>query len=318
MDVATPHARRKRWRLGRASKVVRRIHLYAGLLMFPWLLFFGISGMSFNHPNVGEHVEASPLPAAVVREHVGLEPWDPRQVAASIVARMNEAGSDRYILDDDFAPSIEGVVVLGAPAPDGRYMVLLDPNTASGVLVHRHARPSDGAAPFAQAGGELGPYSTGAIEAGAHDLVAAQGREQLAQLRAHPKIAPESRFRVRDESGEAWNVIGNLGTGEISGRRAEHQPNLGITQFLGALHTTHHYTAEMGPLWWWAFFEDVLGLTMVLWSLTGLWMWWQMKPTRVIGATGVAVALLLAAWAMQGTASHLMFGDVAAVTGPGG
>ena len=43
-----------------------------------------------------------------------------------------------------------------------------------------------------------------------------------------------------------------------------------------------------------------------------------MKPTRVVGAVGVAVALLIAAWVMQATASHVMFGDVAAVTGPGG
>lgn len=286
--------------------------------MFPWLLFFGISGISFNHPNVGERVEASRLTAADLRAQVGLDPWDPQDVAQSIVARMNATGSGHYTLDDAFAPSIEGVVVLGAPAPDGRYMVLVDPNTASGVLVHRHARPNDGAAPFAQPGGDLGRYSTGAIEAGAQELIAAQGREQLAPLRAHPKIAPESRFRVRDESGTVWNVVGNLGTGEISGRRAEQWPNIGMTQLLGTLHTTHHFTSSVGPLWWWAFFEDVLGLTMVVWALTGLWMWWQMKPTRVVGAVGVAVALLIAAWVMQATASHVMFGDVAAVTGPGG
>ena len=32
--------------------LVRRIHMYAGLIMIPYLLLFGISGLIFNHPTL--------------------------------------------------------------------------------------------------------------------------------------------------------------------------------------------------------------------------------------------------------------------------
>ena len=44
---------RGRW-LAKLMKLVRRVHMYTGLLMFPWVLLFGLSGMLFNHPNFGE------------------------------------------------------------------------------------------------------------------------------------------------------------------------------------------------------------------------------------------------------------------------
>ena len=83
------------------------------------------------------------------------------------------------------------------------------------------------------------------------------------------------------------------------------------------MHTTHHFPLRVGPLWFWALFEDLLGVTMVIWAISGLVMWWQIKRTRLAGVLSIAAALGLAAAVMLGTLSELTFSDVKEQLGPG-
>ena len=41
----------------------------------------------------------------------------------------------------------------------------------------------------------------------------------------------------------------------------------------------------------WAFSVDLTVITMVFWGLSGIWLWWGMRPTRVWGAVSLAVGL---------------------------
>lgn len=43
----------------------------------------------------------------------------------------------------------------------------------------------------------------------------------------------------------------------------------------------------------WAFSVDLFIVAMVVWALTGLWMWWEMKATRVLGAVFAASGLAI-------------------------
>ena len=127
---------------------------------------------------------------------------------------------------------------------------------------------------------------------------------------AHPVIGPVLRLRLRDGNGEPWNVTLETRSGKLGGRHAEKMSDIGLNQLLGTLHKAHHYTTDVSALWFWAFFQDLLGLTMALWALSGLVMWWQMKPTRIVGAVAVLVALVAVALVMSGTITGLMFGEV--------
>lgn len=304
---------KRRW--ARVSKVIRRVHLYLGLMMFPWVLLFGLSGMLFNHPGVGEAVEARPLPPPVLGE-AGLEPWEARAVADRVLAQLN-ASFGSYRLDPSVEPALEGVAVLTATTREGGATVLVDPRRGGGVYIHRRRRAAEDRAPFSGQSAGLGPYTTQAIaEAVASVALPEDGRTE--SLRPHPKIAPELRFGVIDAEDQPWHVVVDLGSGALSGRPAERWPQIGWAQLLAKLHTTHHFTGSVGPLWFWALFEDLLGLTMMAWALTGLWMWWQLKPTRTLGVVAIVIALGVAAAVMGTTAEHLMFGDVAPVMGPGG
>jgi hypothetical protein len=310
-----------RFARGKVLKFVRRAHMYAGLVMLPWVLFFGLSGMLFNHPNVGEDVEGQRVPAQELEKVGGVRPWQAQVAAARVVEALNaqslQGARGPYRLDESFESSFEGVTLLSAPAPDGRYLLLLDMERAAGVLVTRKRRPSPEGSAFPETQLELPELSTRDLEDKLQGLLRELNLPALEALRAHPKIAPELRLRVRDEGGQLWNLTYNTSSGELKGRRSDAFPNIGITQLFAKLHTTHHFPMRVGATFFWAVFEDLLGLIMVFWGLSGLVMWWQMKPTRTAGIVSIVLAIGVALFVMGGTANHLMFGDVKPVMGPG-
>jgi len=315
---SAPLVERKR-RRGRALRIVRRVHMYAGLLLMPWLMFFGLSGILFNHPNVGEQVSGQRVSASDLQKLSALAPWQPADAAQAVVTQLNaaRAGEAAYRLDPTFESRFSGYSVLSAPAPDGAYMLILDVSQARGVLVHKQARKSEDGSTFPRLSLPLETYSSQNIEAHTQGLLTARALPHQSELQAHPKIAPELRLRVLDAEDVAWNLTYDTRDGALAGRRADSFPNLGISQIVGSMHKTHHFTLDLGAQWFWALFEDLLGLAMVIWAITGVVMWWQLKRTRLIGVLSLVLALGIAAVVMSGTLQQLTFGDVRAAMGPG-
>jgi hypothetical protein len=46
----------------------------------------------------------------------------------------------------------------------------------------------------------------------------------------------------------------------------------------------------------WAFSVDVAVLAMVFWALSGIWLWWELRPTRLWGAACAVFGLALFAF----------------------
>ena len=302
----------------RWQKVVRRVHLYAGLVLFPWILFFGFSGFLFNHPNIGETVTGQGVPPPEWRELARVTPWEPVKVAHAVIGAINRSQPGRaYALDESFASRFTGPVIFKAPAPNGQHMLFLVLERGGGFLATRAARPTAEAAPFNGQTLELPAYAMDPVRDGAEALLEARKVAVKGPVRAEAKLVPDLEFRMLDRDGVRWNVQYDFATSSVTGRRSDAWPNLGMSQLFGMLHTTHHFTKDVGARWFWALFEDLLGLTMVVWALTGLVMWWQVKPTRVIGAASIGIAFAVAGIVFYGTARERLFGDVKQELGPG-
>lgn len=305
-----------RARYTRAMRVVRRVHLYAGLLMFPWALFYGLSGILFNHPNVGEKVTGRPMPPPLLSKHGGPGPWPPAAVANQVVAALNAgATAGAYRLDPEFAARYSGVAVLKAPVPGGQHFLLLDLARGGGVLATRHARPTGPPAPFAGRL-DLPPYSLATIEERLGGLLAAQALPGE-RLRVDPRRAPRLELRLIDREGVRWDATFDVGDGRVAGRRSDRWPGIGLSQLSAMLHTTHHFPLKVGPRWFWALFQDLLGVIMVVWAVSGVLMWWQLKATRTLGLGALALAMVVAGLVFYGTTREITFGDVAQALGPG-
>ena len=309
-------------RYPRVMKIVRRTHMYLGLLLFPWLLVFGVSGMLFNHPNFGEDVKMRELSGEQLRSLTGLESVDAGGIAREVVAKLNAEGSgqgERYQLDPDFGSRFSGFTVMMAPGEGVNHILIVDLNDGTGTLATRatgSSQPRD-PAPFSGETVSLPEHSLAAVESRMAQLLPKLDIQAKTPLRANPRSAPEVRFRMTDAKERVWNVTYNLGSGRLDGRLAEATPELSVNELLSKLHTTHHYPLDMGFTWVWALFADITGLMIVFWAVSGMFMWWQMKPTRVIGVAAISLALGLGLVVIGGTLAELQFGNVQKRTGPG-
>ena len=53
---------------------------------------------------------------------------------------------------------------------------------------------------------------------------------------------------------------------------------------------------QAGPRWVWAVVVDAMFVSMVFWGVSGLFMWWQIKRTRVVGAALLTLAVLFSVY----------------------
>jgi hypothetical protein len=302
--VGTPARQARR---GRVMRFVRRLHMYLGLLVFPWILFFGISGILFNHPHVGRDIASRRVSAEQLSAWTGFRGWSPEVVAQSSLQRINQQDLGSYTLEGD-SPAFHGFTLFASPRPDGsKHSLILNIEKGWGGVARfgpsgaSHGVPLDGLALP-----DL-PFSVAALETQMQGVSKALAAEGMGPLKAHPKVHPELRFSVRDAQGRKLLVACDLATGTLRARPADRASALPFVELLAQLHTQHHFPMHFGPTFFWALFADLTGLTLVLWALTGLLMWWQMKPSRVIGSIAVALALGLVSWIMVRTADDLTY-----------
>lgn len=319
----------------RVMHAVRRLHLYLGLLLFPWAILYGVTAFLFNHPAAfADQPTATFGPAATAGTPLEGAPG-PTAVAAQVVAGLNGsqtpappyklAGEARYGRDFAFA----------TVKTDGQSVsVLYDVKYGGGTVrmtptVPEPATPEK--APFAtggttaRPGGEKagkGPRGTAAPAAGEavklpepmHERFKAAvptilERTGFAAGEVTVTSVPEVVFPV-EAGGRVWAATYNPMTGTVTGVPADSAsppPELSWRRFLLRLHTAHGYPGEQNAKWYWAVIVDVTAGTMCFWGLSGLLMWWQVKGTRKLGA----VVLLFSAAA----AAVMGFGMHAALTG---
>ncbi|MEC5127407.1 PepSY domain-containing protein [Verrucomicrobiales bacterium BCK34] len=299
--------RRSRKNKNRVLKLVRRIHMYTGLILLPWVILFGFSGMLFNHPDLSGSVEViSSHSASEVDALKTFNEPNPDALADEILSKINEAEGLAFKRASSGDAVIEGALVYQGNAEDGKAVVTLSPNYGSAV-VRQYPSSKDGAKPVfpkALEGGLAGYDSDGG--AGVADrLFEAAGVEIEGDVETVERGAASVRFRIVSEDGKSrWNVSHNLVTGELSVREISAPLGVDLYELLTRLHKTHHYPDRFSTRWLWTAFGDATGVTMVFWGISGLIMWWQIKPTRVLGVAGLSVAAVVGFVIFAGTLSH--------------
>jgi len=292
------------------TKLVRRAHMYTGLLLLPWVILFGLSGMFFNHgQQFGPmHTVAKWTPDEITRT-VGFTTPDARSLAADLIESLNRsAGENRFVLPDDSSPTLEGSYSYQANSDKGRVQVSISSNRGSANILRFPAEKSPSLPPFADAKTAIAsfdPHTTGQLAASLLDQAKI---DTNGPLEASSRGFAELRLQVETPAdGRRWNVVYKLLDGSLSGRAIEEVPGNDFYSVVTRLHKTHHYPDRRGARWLWTAFADATGITMVFWGISGLIMWWQMKPTRVIGVAGLSVAAVLGVVIFTGTIADHQF-----------
>ncbi|HKQ68143.1 MAG TPA: hypothetical protein VJT73_02325, partial [Polyangiaceae bacterium] len=290
----------------RALRVVRRVHLYLGLLLSPFLLLFGVTGLSFNHPKIGRGLTEERIGAAEVERVTGFRPWNADDVARRVVEALSW-GEVKYTMPEGMGSVFAGWPLFVAQAGGGKEAMLVNLETGEIGLTYLPDPELPQAAPFARAELRIEGYDMGDLAARLDKLRAVRGVEARDAFRPHPQVHPEVRFVVQDQSGQRWNAIYDLGSGALSGRRADLRRAGPLVELLESIHTQHHYPLRVGATFWWALLADCTALSLIVWSFSGLVMWWQMNRLRRIGLGVLTLAAIIAFTVMGSTAREISF-----------
>ncbi len=286
LEVTTPFS----W-----LKLIRRIHLFTGILLCPFVLIIGLSGFLFNHSDEGP--EPQRFDPAAVRSASGFGGLAAAQAADSLVAALNSQGHALSLVHADEA-FYSGPIVFTGDA--GRLSLALD----SGALVFTpkaDLSPSAGPAPFA---------STGIVLPGC-DLKRIQDQLPLAaglpegSFKPAPRGATELRFQIQDRDGKRWIASYDLSRRSLSARAADAPSPLSFSSFLTRLHKTHHYPESVSAKWCWILVADCTAIAMILWALSGLILACQIRALRIIILTCLGLALIAAVFILAGNFREL-------------
>jgi hypothetical protein len=127
---------------------------------------------------------------------------------------------------------------------------------------------------------------------------------------AKPALMAEQILRELDLSGnfnanlrEQGKKLVIVRTGPVTPRRISYTPADGkllvekqefrVQPFLESLHRRRGYQSSMALDDTWAVSVDAVIVAMIFWVLSGLWMWWEMKTTRRLGAVFMLLGLAL-------------------------
>ena len=283
-----------------AMHVVRRVHLFSGLFMFPWVMLYGITALLFNHPGAFPDRPVRTFQRADFVDTALETPANPAADAEQVIAALNarlaagEKSPPRYRLVDPEKARYTRDRISARVRGDGQeHTVLYDVPTGT-AFVTTQTQDETERAPFAMRGLKTPGSLSERVKAG---LPKALSRNGLAADEAGIAVGTELAFFVADQQRQ-WKATYNVQTGAVTGAPADAPRDLTVRGFLTQLHLTHTFPSRGGVRWLWAIGVDAMFVSMVFWSCSGLLMWWQLKAVRrlgaIVAATGIVVAALLA------------------------
>lgn len=294
----TPRQRGRRKTLAqRLNPWIRSLHLYCGVALVPFVLLYGVSAFLMNHPGLYRDIQQTPLSSEAL-QRAALGPVDAQALAVATVAEMNRVSSGRHEFTLVDPQALEGAplsLLLDSRGADmrQRYMVDLSHGEGRRIAMQENAAGNASARPARMplAGQTLTLPDTSPL---AVPLVSQQARlrEAIGASERQPLNGKGTLdFTLEDGSGQRFTAQLDLYSGKLKGQPVgQVQPGAGLGETLTHLHKQHGYKSSVLE-WLWAVVVDVMACVMVLWGLTGLWMWWQMKRRRPLGGLLMAAGI---------------------------
>jgi hypothetical protein len=285
---------RARVRYNAALKVIRKVHMFVGLFMAPWVFLYGVTGFLFNHPDA--------FPDRAVRtagrsdlSGTALEafPTAP-ELAERVVSALNaERGTQRFTLVDRAGATYSRPILVTATGEGREHSVRFDPETGESFIRSTILAGGRGASPTWPAARtlRLADSPRDRLAQGIPALLEKQGIEADAtEIRNPPSL-----LCTIDHAGRRWRATYNLQSGAVTALLAnDPRAQLSTRLFLTRMHLAYTYPGQIDARWLWAVAVDVMSGAMVLWGITGLLMWWQMKKLRFWGMATVILSLATA------------------------
>lgn len=291
--MARPPARARAARNAKILKVIRRTHLYAGLALVPWVLMYAVSGLIFNHPSLS----GSPGVHRFVRDDlppdVLADVPEPNAAADAALLAMRAAAPRAEIeLDPSLPPKYGGFLQAQGEVDDQRVRLFLGERSGNGSLRMSPVEVPEQPEAFAQ----LESMPVEGLEAAVFERMATAAAELwVSEPEAlELKSAPELTF-IATIDGRPWRVTYDAVNQKPEFEELE-EPEIRTSRILARLHMTHTYPADFGVAWMHAFVVDLTIICLIMWSITGVVMWWQLRRLRRIGWVVMLSGVVASIW----------------------
>ncbi|WP_419193525.1 hypothetical protein [Kolteria novifilia] len=280
--------------------LIRRVHLYSGLFMFPWVLLYGLTGMFFNHPRWFTGGEVRTFQAEAVAGGALAQMPTAQSMAEAVVAAINETtgegGKPRVVLTSDRTPEYSGFLTFNVQADKSSHIVTVDPVTGHGQV--RTTIVGEQETPLEPKPTPLADVRR--VELETNTMAAAQSAvpQVLSELglpsgeAPPPRRAPSLLFSAMVDD-EPVALTYNMGNGAISAQHEDAESPYTVRSLMTRLHLSRGYSPHWNVKWLWAVLVDGMFLSMVFWGLSGVLMWWQIKRTRWLGGGFLLASLAL-------------------------
>ena len=330
-DVRKYNKRRGKKLSSRLTMYTRRIHLFSGLFMLPWVLLYGFTALLFNHPSYlassDTQIEHFTLPAAAAKKM----PLASDLAKAAVVSAVENLKANDIRQTIQLAESPKAMFtrkISGSVENDERSVsVILNLNNGKGYLRNRTKKISDGKR---SEGGDMNTVKK--LE---DQLELSLSQDPLAQFKVctkdllDPYEVESGQLNLRSMPNVEFDAIvdGELVRMRLSQRRsrgrrpsspqdgsysshAKMNPvyesvlsivgqtprDLSARSFLLRLHMAHGYGVQVNSRWFWAVAVDLMFASMCFWGLSGVVMWWQIKRTRKLGIAILIASAIVATW----------------------
>ncbi len=319
LDAPLPVVRvfRGRSRLRTFVLLLRRLHLYTGLLMLPWVLLYSVTAFLFNHPTFFSDQPTATFDASALHGTPMSSPPVAAELAAQVVAALQARAKPegRYTLVYPELAKFTREFAFATVKAEGREVsVLVEINGSGGTVRSRPTPPArvEEVAPFAngravgQTKGERAPLPRTNdalnLENPLHERVKAAVPAILERTgfptgEVAVTSVPDVSF-LMELDGKLWRVTYNAQTGIVSGRSPDEAASEPIStrRFLARLHSASGYPSESNARWVWALAVDATAIIMIFWAFTGIVMWWQIPSTRWLGLLVLLASAAAATW----------------------
>lgn len=275
------------------SILVRRIHLYAGLFLLPWVFLYGITGAMYNHQGLFPEAEIISVPNTA---STPMEDFPSEEILAQqVIAKLKEAKPELDIqLAKDHGAQFNNDIIMQVEHDGRTHVVSIDPVSKNSKVSILPVNP-EAAKPLIKGVRNV------KLEENPYQLATSSVSQVLESAGIQSSAAAKPRGWCKlnflaNVDGKDARVTYVLRDGHVD--VIEYNGDDGMTprQFFLRLHTSHGQPPYWNGRMFWSVILDTMAIAMVSWGVTGLIMWWSIKRTRFIGGIVICMSLITAAW----------------------
>lgn len=273
------------------QKWIRRAHMYLGIALLPWVFMYGFTALLFNHSGWMSETRIDVIPEAELKNSALGAQLNLESLAIAASAHIAEAAGTQWARVEGTEQWSGSYRFVGTNEAES-ITLRIDPELNGGTL-RRRPRVHDA---------ELPDWVDDAERVHV-DFADAPEESQVVDAMSQLAICQELELDTFKAS--RWPAVQFLARhgdlllecragldGEVEIEHLDAPATL--RRKLLRLHVQHGDPGFMGIRRLWALTVDAMGISMILWGLSGLVMWWSIRRTRRAGL----VALLAGALGM--------------------